>query len=126
MSLVTRHPLVSIKTDAQLAAASMIVDELLRKRKLRPGEEAYLEALGDLIARYEDEHWSIPAATNAELLAHLLEAKGLTQAELSRDTGISRSTVSEILSGRRSFSKSQIAKLAVYFHVEPGAFLRSS
>jgi HTH-type transcriptional regulator/antitoxin HigA len=57
------------------------------------------------------------------MLLHLIEAKGSTQAELARQTGVSRSTISEVLKGKRSISVEIAFRLADYFHVEPTLFL---
>ena len=37
-------------------------------------------------------------ASDADMLRHLLDAKGVSQAELHRETGISKSSISEVLS----------------------------
>ena len=123
LDLIRRFPLTSIKVDDQLEQAQQVIDGLLRKGPLDKGEEAYLEVLGDLVAAYEDRHYPIPPASDADLLRHLMEAKGANQADVARDARIARSTVSEILSGKRAFSKSHIGKLASYFHVAPGVFV---
>lgn len=123
LDLVMRHPLVSIKTDTQLAVAQRVVDDLLRKGSLDKGEEEYLDVLSDLIAMYEDRHHPIPLASDAEILRHLIEARGVTQSAVAVEAGIARSTVSEILSGKRSISKSHIGKLARYFCVPPHVFV---
>jgi HTH-type transcriptional regulator/antitoxin HigA len=47
-----------------------------------------------------------------------MEAKGITQAQLSRDTAILKSTISEVLSGKKPFSRQMIRKLADYFQVD--------
>ena len=39
----------------------------------------YLDALSDLVAAYEDEHYPIEPASDADMLRHLMEAKGVTQ-----------------------------------------------
>ena len=49
---------------------------------------------------------------------HLLDAKGITQSELHRQTGIPKSTVSEVLAGRKPFSKTLIRTLAEFFKVD--------
>ncbi|MGQ0636320.1 MAG: helix-turn-helix domain-containing protein [Planctomycetaceae bacterium] len=123
LAVVKEFPLVSIQSEAQLARAQKFADHLLSKGKLDAGEEQYLDALSDLIALYEDAHYQFPSVSTAELLAHLMEAKGITQADLSRKTGIPRSTVSELLSGRRQLSMSHIGPLAKCFRVPPSAFL---
>jgi HTH-type transcriptional regulator/antitoxin HigA len=60
---------------------------------------------------------------DAELLRFLIEQKGITQNAAASGAGISESTVSEVLAGKRKLNRTRIAKLARYFHVEPGAFL---
>lgn len=118
LELVRAFPLVSIKSDQHLDAAQQVADQLLAKGLADPGEEMYLETLSDLIAAYEDEHHPIAPASDADMLRHLLEAKGITQAVLSRDTGIPKSTISEVLSGKKPFSRQIIRKLAAYFKVD--------
>jgi HTH-type transcriptional regulator/antitoxin HigA len=54
----------------------------------------YFDALSDLVASYEDEHYAIEPASDSDVLRHLMEAKGVTQAQLGRDTRIPKSTIS--------------------------------
>lgn len=118
--LVAEFPLASIRFKSQLDAAQKVMDRLLTKGKLDAGEEMYLDALSDLVATYEDAHYAIEPASDAEMLRHLMEAKGVTQIELHRETAIPKSTISEILAGRKPFSRTIIRTLADYFHVSTG------
>lgn len=118
LKLVIAHPLVSIRAEAQLDAAQAVIDRLMRQGALNAGEEMYLDALSDLVAAYEDVHHPIEPASDADMLQHLLEARNITQAELSRRTGIPKSTISEVLAGKKPFSKSMIRVLAEFFHVD--------
>ena len=118
LELVLAFPLASIKSDEHLEAAQEVMDQLLAKGDLDDGEEMYLDALSDLVAAYEDEHYSIAPASDADMLRHLMEAKGITQAQLSRDTGLAKSTISEVLTGKKAFSRQMIRKLADYFKVD--------
>ena len=120
LELVMAFPLASIKSDEQLQEAQKVMDQLLARGKLGAGEEMYLDALSDLVAAYEDEHYAIEPASDAEMLRHLLEAKAVTQAQLSRDTMIPKSTISEILAGKKPFGRQVIRKLADYFRVDAG------
>jgi HTH-type transcriptional regulator/antitoxin HigA len=52
------------------------------------------------------------------MLRHLMEAKGVSQAAVHQATGIPKSTISEVLSGKKPFSRQMIRKLAEYFGVE--------
>ena len=103
LKLVTAFPLASIKSDEQLQEAQKVMDQLLAQGELEDGEEMYLDALSDLVAAYEDEHYAIEPASDADMLRHLMEAKGVTQAQLSRDTTVPKSTISEILAGKKHF-----------------------
>jgi HTH-type transcriptional regulator/antitoxin HigA len=118
LELVTAFPLASIKSDEHLQEAQKVMDRLLAKGELDDGDEMYLDALSDLVAAYEDEHYAIEPASDADMLRHLMEAKGVTQAQLRRDTMISKSTISEVLAGKKPFSRQMIRKFADYFNVD--------
>jgi HTH-type transcriptional regulator/antitoxin HigA len=118
LRLVSEFPLASIRSDEHLAEAQIVMDRMLRAERLDSGEETYLDALSDLVACYEDAHHAIEPASDADMLRHLMDAKGITQSELSRETGIPKSTISEVLSAKRPFSRQLIRKLAAYFHVD--------
>jgi len=118
LELVTAFALASIKSEEQLQEAMKVMDQLLARGRLDDGEEMYLDALSDLVAAYEDEHYAIEPASDAQMLRHLMEAKGVTQAHLSRDTTIPKSTICEILAGKKPFSRQLIRKLADYFDVD--------
>jgi HTH-type transcriptional regulator/antitoxin HigA len=115
---VLAFPLASIRSDEHLAEAQRVMDFLLAKGQLDDGEETYLDALSDLVAVYEDEHHAIEPAADADMLRHLLEARGVTQAQLSQEAGIAKSTISEVLAGKKPFSRQMIRKLADYFKVD--------
>jgi HTH-type transcriptional regulator/antitoxin HigA len=125
LELLLDFPLASIKSDEQLEAAQEVMDRLLAQKKLGDGEEMYLEALSDLVGAYEDERHPIAPASDADMLRHLMEAKGVTQATLSRETRIAKSTISEVLAGKRPFSRQMIRPLAEYFNVD-GTVLASN
>src|SRR5271169_6329118 len=105
LELVQAFPLASIKSEEHLEAAQAVMDQLLAKGELDDGEEMYLDALSDLVGAYEDEHHAIAPASDADMLRHLMEAKGVTQAQISRETGIAKSTISEVLAGKKAFSR---------------------
>jgi HTH-type transcriptional regulator / antitoxin HigA len=118
LKLVTAFPLASIKSDEQLQEAQKVIDQLLTRGELKGGEEMYLDALSDLVAAYEDAHFAILSASDAEKLRHLMEAKGITQAQLSRDAKVPNSTISEIPAGKKQLSRQLIRNFASYFQVD--------
>jgi HTH-type transcriptional regulator/antitoxin HigA len=118
LGLVMEFPLASIQSDQHLAAAQKVMDRLLAAGRLDGGTAMYLDALSDLVAAYEDEHHAIAPASDADMLRHLLDAKAVTQAQLSRNTSIPKSTISEVLAGKKPFSRQMIRKLADYFKVD--------
>ena len=122
--LVRRFPLLPIRNDRELDQAMVVINELLDQERLDSAESDYLDVLSDLVGRYEDETHAIDTSdlSDAEMLSHLIEAKSVSQADVSRDTGIAESTISEVLSSKRQLSRGHIATLAGYFSVKPGVF----
>src|SRR5437870_792698 len=118
LELVLAFPLASIQSDEHLDEAQQVMDRLLAKGDVDDGQAMYLDALSDLVGAYEDEHHPIAPASDADMLRHLMEAKGVTQAQLSKDTSISKSTISEVHAGKKPFSRRLIRKLADYFDVD--------
>jgi HTH-type transcriptional regulator / antitoxin HigA len=118
LDLVVSFPLASIRSEEHLREAQKVMDGLLAKKSLDDGEELYLDALSDLVSAYEDVHHSIDRASDADMLRHLIESKGVTQADVSRETGIPKSSISEVLAGKKPFARQMIRKLADYFHVD--------
>lgn len=118
LELEMKFPLTSVHSEEEIQAAQEVMDALLAQGKLSAGKELYLDALSDLVAAYEDEHYRIQPASDAEMLRHLMESRGISQAELQRSTKIPQSTISEILSGKKSFSRQLIRTLADFFNVD--------
>ncbi len=120
--LVFQFALRPIQSDADLDRAIAVVDTLLDRDDLDAGEQDYLDVLGDLIERYEDRTDPPRDVSDAGLLRFLVEQRAVKQVELARATGIAESTISAVLTGKRTLNRPQIGKLASYFHVSPGVF----
>lgn len=69
---------------------------------------------------YETEHHAFPPASDAEMLRHLMDAKAVTQTQLSSESGLPKSSVSEVLSGKKPFGRKMIHALANYFELDVG------
>jgi len=124
-TLVKRRPLTSIRSDQDLDAAQSVVDALLREN-LDDGAQAYLDALSDLIIVYEQEHHAIGPLPPHELLAHMLEERRMSQADLMRATGLAKATVSDLVSGRRPFTVNQMHAVASVFGLPGIVFMPKS
>jgi HTH-type transcriptional regulator / antitoxin HigA len=123
LMLIARFPLRPIRTDADLNAAAGVIDELTDRDDLLPAESDYLDVLGDLVEKYEDEHVEMPHVSDAEMLRTLMEEKGARQADVVRGTGISKTVLSLVLNGKRELTREHIGALSTYFDVNPAAFL---
>ncbi len=118
LELVQAFPLATIRSEQHLEQAQEVMDRLLAQAMMDHGEETYLDVLSDLVGTYEDEHHAIEPASDADMLRHLMDLRGMTQAALHKATGIAKSTISEILAGRRPFSRQVMRILADYFGVD--------
>ena len=123
--LVKRFPLTHLRDDDHLEKAQEVLDQLLREDR-DEGARQYLAVLTDLVEAYEEEHVPIPDASEAEVLAELMRAGGLSQQKLAKVVGIAQATLSAVLRGTRSLTKGQVIRLARFFHVSPAAFLPST
>lgn len=121
-SYVRRHPLTSIRNDAELEAAQAMVDALLRE-DLDAGGQAYLDALSDLILLYERDHHPIDPLPPHEFLAQILRERNMSQADLGRATGLAKATLSDLVTGKRAFTIDQMHAVASVFGLPGSVFL---
>lgn len=102
------------------------IDELMRMRSRTRAQEDLLELLSALVGHYEERRFPAPDVTPGEVLAHLIEVRGVTRAEVARATGIPRQTITNIVTGARGISAANRSKLAAYFHVSSHVFTTGS
>lgn len=81
----------------------------------------FLDVLGTMIERYEEEHVKIPDVPVRIVLKFFMQEHKLKQSELP-ELG-TQSVVSEILSGKRELNTRQIRALSKRFHVSPAVFI---
>jgi HTH-type transcriptional regulator/antitoxin HigA len=112
-----------IGDDRSHQRALRAVESLMKKSRLTRAEGKLLDLLAKLIDDYDETIYPTAEVSPSRMLKHLIESKCTTQAELARQTGVSRSTISEALKGKRSISVENAFRLAEYFHVEPSLFL---
>lgn len=82
-----------------------------------------LELVGDVVSKYEREHYAIEAAAPKDSLRFLIEARGLNQEDLS--SIVPQSNLSAILAGKRKISATVAGKLGKFFDVSPALFVSS-
>ena len=80
-----------------------------------------LDLVGDLVSRYEQEHYPIEPAEPKEVLRLLMDARGLRQEDLSAI--VPQSNLSAILSGKRKISATLAGKLGKFFGISPAVFV---
>jgi HTH-type transcriptional regulator/antitoxin HigA len=114
-----------IRTEEQLEAYTKALYGLTSEPRPTPAQVEAIELLTLLIERYEEEHYSLPKASPADVLRFLLSQHGLKQRDIAADLG-GESVVSEVLSGKRKLNAAHIEQLSKRFHVSPAVFFPSA
>jgi HTH-type transcriptional regulator/antitoxin HigA len=125
MALVARFPLGLLTSEVHYNAAWKVAEPMTGRTDLTPGEQMYLDALSFFLEQYEQEHHAIKRPKNltpATMLKELMEFRNMTVNDLGKIVG-SQSLASMILAGKRGISKSNIARLAAHFRVDPAVFI---
>ncbi|MGD0325432.1 MAG: transcriptional regulator [Terriglobia bacterium] len=113
-----------IETEEEYKRMLARFEHLLDKddASISPEEGRLLKLLAMLLEEYEDRNISLPRFRPDKMLRHLLAEKELRRSDLGPVIG-SKSRVSEIITGKRSISKSQAKKLAAFFYVPVELFI---
>lgn len=125
IELVEFFPLRPITAKKQHEAALQIAEHLINafnEKKADEGMEVYLQTLTDLISDYETKMFAAPEVSGREMLAYLMELKGLNQTDVAKELG-GQPNVSKVLKGERELNLRQIRELAEKFKVEPALFI---
>ena len=120
--LVENLPLRPLRSDAELDRAIDVIDSLISRGDLEPGEQDYLDVLTAIVERYETAEHPMPVLPDAAMLRHLIDARGVTQSKLAAEVKIPMSTISEVLNGKRRLTRNHIAVLSKYFGVPSAVF----
>jgi HTH-type transcriptional regulator/antitoxin HigA len=124
MNLIRQFPLRPLRGKADIEAATKLLDRLMLREDLDPGEEDYARVLVALVEEYETIHDPLLTdATGADVLRELLSEHGLKQADLAKILGVGPSAASMILGGDRPITADHARKLAARFGIGAGAFL---
>jgi HTH-type transcriptional regulator/antitoxin HigA len=100
--------LIVIDSDAELARARALVDQLMVSDK--PADIARLAAQARLIAAYEQSKWPHRPPRTAEVIRYLMDQHRLSRADMIPILGTA-SRVSEVLRGKKGLSMSMIQRL---------------
>jgi len=121
LAKVQPHPIKDEREYDRLVAE---VGRLMERgeKSLSAEESSLLEMMSILIEEYDRKHSPLKPSQPRQMLAFLLEQRGLEARDLWPVLG-SKSRVSEILSGKRAISKAQAKKLAGFFHVAADLFI---
>jgi HTH-type transcriptional regulator/antitoxin HigA len=112
-----------ITTEEENERAIALVESFTKNSDLTPEEEQIVELLITLIEKFEAEHYPLNnLSTPLSRLTFLMEENQLHQADLI-EVFEAKDIVSEVLSGKRQISKSQVLKLGEFFNLNPALFL---
>jgi HTH-type transcriptional regulator/antitoxin HigA len=111
-----------IRTEAEHERATEMLLELDERANLSPKEKALAEVITLLIEDYEEKYHFLPRVSPNESLKALMHEHGLKHKDNWPVLG-NKGAATEVLSGRRSISKSQARRLADYFRVPVDLFI---
>lgn len=112
-----------IATDREHERMLAEAEKLMDKGEHRSAEEdAALELMVRLIKDCEEEHHPLPDPSPHEMLAYLMEKRGLKQADLV-PIFRSRGCVSDVINGKRAISKAHARQLAKFLKVCADVFI---
>lgn len=111
-----------IETEEEYNRTLSMAEQLTFKKNRTPEERALHKLLVTLIEAYEAENYPMDQAAPHEILRHILESSGTSQADLVGIIG-SSGVVLEVVNGKRSISKAQAKVLGDYFKVSPTLFI---
>jgi antitoxin component HigA of HigAB toxin-antitoxin module len=123
--LILSFPLRPIRTRSLHQRAKAVLRGLVGKRGSAVRD--YKAVLTSLIADYErnaNMRLDTSKITAADVVLHLLDERDMSVNGLAKLLDISQSSLSEMLHGRREWSKSAIIRISSHFGLQPAIFLR--
>jgi HTH-type transcriptional regulator/antitoxin HigA len=114
------YPLKIIKNERDYKLALKSLETVFDESKGNLAD--YAETLTLLIEHYESENFPMKESSGIEVLKFLMSQNGLKQKDLVGIVG-AKSTVSEILNGKRPLNLQHIKALAQKFNVKPATFI---
>lgn len=111
-----------IHNDAELEVYTDALFQLTALENPSSSEAEAIELLTLLVERYEQAHYSIPAADPVSVVRFLIEQQHLTQRDLIPQFG-SESAVSMFLAGQRKLTLEQVRRLSARFKLPADLFI---
>lgn len=128
LELVRAFPLRRLTTQEAYEEAKRVILRLSRDEEMdRAGTLDYVDVLVDLVADFEQRAgYTLETGdvTAADVVRHLLAERGQGVNALAGELGIPQSNLSDMLNGRRDWSKSMIVKLRDHFGLSADLFLK--
>jgi antitoxin component HigA of HigAB toxin-antitoxin module len=126
--LVNDFPLRKIQDEDSYEQAMKMVHLFAIKKRMDSGAREYFDVLVDLIADYEKragQTLDTSDVTPTDVVKHLAAENGCSLSALAGEIGIGQSNLSEMLSGKREWSKAAIKGFWKRYRIDPMLFLRS-
>lgn len=114
--LLSKYQPRIIKTEAENDKFLEIVEELLSRPNITPEEDTLLELFVKLIEDFEEKHYQLNTSTPHSRLLHLMQARGLSSADLVAI--LSSSEIVDLMNGELEITQKQAEALASFFHVD--------
>jgi antitoxin component HigA of HigAB toxin-antitoxin module len=125
MELINEFPLRRLRSAADYSKAKKLVLRLSTLDANR-GAADYLDVLVDLISDYEKRAKFLAESATvsaAELVRHRIEERNMSVSSLARLVGMPQSNLSEMLSGKRDWSKTAIRGLSAHLNIRMERFI---
>jgi HTH-type transcriptional regulator / antitoxin HigA len=119
------HPLRPIRNDGEHQQALKALLSLANDKRKVAAE--FSSVLASIIATYERKRgWGLDTSrvTAADVVRHLLDERDMSVNAFAKTLGISQSALSDMLNGKRQWSRSVILAVSKFFRLNPGLFLR--
>ena len=97
LALIREFPLRPLRSEKDLDHAIEVLDTLSDRRRAGetvPEEHDDFLVLARLVRDYEEKHHPILPVSGVEAPLHLIESKGVTQAQVAAETGLPESALS--------------------------------
>ncbi|PMO57302.1 DNA-binding protein [Vibrio breoganii] len=122
LAILVRYSSEPIETEDEVLERSELMDFLMDTAKSETDiSMMFAQSIADRIEEYEREFLEMPKVPAVEMLAGLIDIKGIKQADLKHIAP--QSVVSEILNGKREINIRQAKGFAEYFDVSVDTFI---